>query len=144
MEILEKRLHRVIANLNGNEALAASLDDDAASELLSWGETSARRIVEQTDGMDDDAAEEHMVPKLRALRLMMRAIGRWVGEAQSLDHESHLALWNRVGEQAKVLFGESFSLPSMDETLALLPSNASTGQTVAWLKNFIEDKGTKG
>lgn len=144
MSELEKRFHRVMGSMIGNESLAASLDDDAAGELLSWGKSAAKRIVDETDGMDDDTAEEQMAPRLRALRLMMRAVGRWVGEADSLDVDSRLALWNRVGEQARVLFGESFVLPSMDETLAQLPVDANAAQVIAWLKTFIEEKGIKG
>lgn len=94
--------------------------------------------------MDDETAEEQMAPRLRALRLMMRAVGRWVGEAGSLDGEARLALWNRVGDQAQVLFGDTFVLPSMDDTLAQLPVGATASQVIAWLKTFIEEKGIKG
>lgn len=133
-----------MGSMIGNESLAASLDDDAASELLSWGTATAKRIVDETDGMDDDAAEEQMAPRLRALRLMMRAIGRWVGEAGSLDDVSRLVLWNRVRDQARALFGESSIFPSMDETVAQLPADASSQQVILWLKTFIEEKGNKG
>lgn len=143
MSELEKRFHRVMGSMVGNEALAASLDDDAAGELLSWGRNVAKRIVNETDGMDDDSAEEQMAPRLRALRLMMRAVGRWVGEADSLDEESRLALWDRAGNQARVLFGDSIVLPSVDEVMAQLPVDANASQVILWLKNFIEEKGIK-
>ena len=55
-----------------------------------------------------------------------------------------MALWNWVGEQARVLFGESFVLPDMDEVLAQLPSDANTQQVVMWLKNLFEDRKPKG
>lgn len=144
MSELERRLHRVMGSMIGNESLAASLDNDGAGELLLWEETAAKRIVYETDGMDDETAEERMSPRLRALRLMMRAVGRWVGEAGSLDDESRMALWNRVGEQARILFGDAFILPPMNEIVAQLPTDASAGQVVAWLKVFIEEKRTKG
>ena len=144
MSDLEDRLHRVMGSMVGNESLAASLDDDAASELISWGQSAAKRIVDETDGMDDDLAEEQMAPRLRALRLLMRAVSRWVGEAQSLDEESRLALWERAGNQAKILFGDSFDLPSMDEVITKMPSDADAAQVIAWLKTFIEEKGIKG
>jgi hypothetical protein len=73
MSELEKRFHRVVGSMIGNESLAVSLDDDAAGELLSWGKAAARRIVDETAGMDDVEAEERMMPRLRALRVMMRA-----------------------------------------------------------------------
>jgi len=143
MSELDERFRRVMGSMLGNESLAASLDEDAAGELFSWGKMAAKRIVDQTDGLDDETAEEHMVPRLRALRLMMRAVGRWVGEAQSLDAESRLALWNRVGEQARVLFDESFTLPSMEEALSQLPTNANAQQVIAWLKTFIDERGLR-
>jgi hypothetical protein len=127
----------------GNESLAASLDENAAGELLSWGKTIAERVVNATDGMDDASADEHIALRMRALRLMMRAIGRWVGEAESLDEETRLALWMRAGDQAQVLFGESFVFPSMNEALAQIPSDANAAQVIAWLKTFIEEKGSK-
>ncbi len=144
MSELEKRFHQVIGSMAGNESLAASLDEDAAGELLSWGQATAKNIVNETEGLDDNAAEEHMAPRLRALRLLMRAVGRWTGEANTLDVESRMALWNWVGEQARVLFGESFVLPDMDEVLAQLPSDANTQQVVMWLKNLFEDRKPKG
>jgi muconolactone delta-isomerase len=144
MSELEDRLHRVMGSMVGNESLVASLDEDAAGELLSWGKSAAKRIVDETDGMSDNIADEQMAPRLRALRLMMRAVGRWVGEAQSLDEKSRLALWRRVGDQAKTLFGDSIDFPSMDDVLANLPYNANAAQVVALLITFIEDKGIKG
>ena len=144
MSDIEQRLHSVVGGMAGNESLAASLDEDAAGELLSWGSAIAKRIVDETDGMDDDTAEEHMSPRLRALRLMMRMIGRWAGEAESLDAESRLALWNRASEQIPVLFGETITFPPMDEALAHIPADASARQMIAWLRTFIDEKGIEG
>jgi len=144
MSELKKRFDQVISGMMGNESLAASLDENAASELISWGQTTVKSIVDETDGLDDNAAEEHMAPRLRALRLMMRAVGRWAGEANTLDAEARLALWNRVGEQAQVLFGESFILPAMDVVLAQLPSDANTQQVMMWLKTLFEERKPRG
>jgi hypothetical protein len=139
-----QRLHNVMGSMIGNESFAASLDEGAAGELLSWGESVVKRIVDETVNMDDAAAEEYMAPRLRALRLMLRALGRWVGEAQTLDAESRLALWNRAGEQGRVLFGDAFVLPPMDETLKQAPAGADARQMVAWLRKLIEEKSLKG
>jgi hypothetical protein len=144
MSELEKRFHRVMGSMSGNESLATSLDEDAAGELFLWGEAAAKKIVDETDGLDDEAAEVYMAPRLRALRLIMRAVGRWAGEAKSLDGESQLALWNRIDDQARILFGESFALPPMDEAFAELPVDADQRQTIVWLKTYIEDKGSRG
>jgi hypothetical protein len=141
MSELEKRFHRVMGTLTGNESLAVSLDDDAAGELLLWGKTAAQRIVDATDGLDDELADEKMAPQLRALRLLLRAVGRWVGEADVLDVEARQALWTRAGDQARVLFGESFEMPSMERALEHLPADFTAQQVIVWLKNFIEERG---
>ena len=66
MSELEDRLHRVMGSMVGNESLVASLDEDAAGELLSWGKSAAKRIVDETDGMSDDIADEQMAQIGRA------------------------------------------------------------------------------
>ena len=144
MSELKKRFDQVIGGMIGNESLAASLDESAAGELFSWGQATVKSIVDETDGMDDNTAEDHMAPRLRALRLIMRAVGRWTGEANTLDAEARLALWERVREQARVLFGESFVLPAMDEVLAQLSPDASAQEVVMWLKTLFDDRKPKG
>jgi hypothetical protein len=112
--------------------------------IVLWGQATAKTIVDETDGLDDSAAEEQMAPRLRALRLMMRAIGRWTGEANNLDARSRSMLWARVAEQARVVFGDTFVLPAMDEVLAQVPSGASAEQVVMWLKTLFEERKPKG
>jgi hypothetical protein len=141
---MERRLNRVISAMSGNEAIAASLEDDAAGELLSWGHSMATHIVEETTGMDDETAEEKMAPRLRAVRLMLRSIGRWVGEAGTLDDEARRALWDRAGEQSRILFCETFEFPSMDEAVGQLPEGADALQTITWLRTYIEEKNSLG
>jgi hypothetical protein len=138
MTDLQKRFQRVLGSMIGNESLFESLDENAAGELFSWGENTAKRIVDETDGMDDDAAELLLAPRLRALRMTLRAISRWVGEANTLDAESRSALWARVGEQARIVFGESFVLPSMEDVLEQLPPDADAGQVIGWLKERLK------
>lgn len=144
MNTLEERLKRVLGTMAGNETLAESLEESAANELLSWGQSTVKTIVDETEGLNDDAADEHMAPRLRALRLLTRAVGRWIGEANTLDTESRLALWNRVGEQARIIFGESFVLPSMEEVLVQLPTDANAQQVVIWLKTLFDERKPKG
>ena len=134
----------MISAMSGNESIAASLEDDAAGELLAWGHSMAKHIVEETTGMDDETAEEKMDPRLRAVRLMLRSIGRWVGEAGTLDDEARRALWDRASEQARILFGETFEFPSMDEVVEQLPEGTHAMQTITWLKTYIEEKNSLG
>lgn len=144
MSTLEQRFQSVMGGMIGNESFAESLEEKAAGDWMAWGQIVARRIVDGTDGLDDAAAEEYMAPRLRALRLIMRALGRWVGEAKTLDSESRLALWNRVGDPARVVFGESFVLPAMEKVLAQLPTGATAQQVVARLVALFDPQGLKG
>jgi len=124
--------------MTGNESLAASLDSDAASELLSLGESVAKRIVNETEEMDDTAADEHIQPRLRALRIMLRAVGRWVGETNALSTEDQLALWKRAADQASIIFGKNFVMPNMGDAVAQISSEFTNQQVIQWLKKQIE------
>lgn len=144
MTDLEKRFHQAMGSMIGNESLAASLDEDAAGDLLSWGEAMARWIVDETYGMDAAAAEIQLASRLLALRVMMRAIGRWAGELESLDAEDQLALWDRLGEQARVLFGESYVLPPMGELLAQMTPGTAAQEIVMRLTTLFDEWKRKG
>ena len=144
MSDMQRRLNRVMSAMSGNESIAASLQDDAAGELLAWGHSMAKHIVEETTGIDDETAEDKMAPRLRAVRLMLRSMGRWVGDAATLDDEARRALWDRASEQARILFGETFEFPSMQEVVEQLPEGADALQTITWLKSYIEEKNSLG
>jgi hypothetical protein len=140
MADLETRYNRVMVNMAGNESLAGLMDEEASKEMLQWVHEIVHGIVDETAGVEDEtAADEMMAPRLKALRLMTRAIGRWVGETKSLDEGSRLVLWNRAGEQGKILFGDSFSLPGMNDIVAQLPSDAGQLEMVTMLKNSITE-----
>jgi len=144
MSDLEKRFRRVMSSTLSNESLAASLEDEAASELLLWAEQFAKRVVDETEGLDDESAEKQMAPHLKAMRLFLRSIGRWVGEANSLDIESKLALWDRAGEHVKLLFGETFIMPPMADMIDQLSAGLSSSQIIQRLKKHFEENELKG
>ncbi len=125
----------------GNEALSDVPDEAAAADMLAWAEELAKYYVRQTGDMEDAAAEEFLSPYLRALRTLMRAIGRWAVES---DQTARLQWWARIEQSAKTLYGEQFSLPEMEEVVAQLPAGASVQQIVAFLKEFIENRAPKG
>jgi hypothetical protein len=141
MTDIEKRLRRTFSSLAGNEALAEGVDEDAAAEMLKWREAIAEHFVRKTSAMEDEMAEEFLSPYLRALRLMMRAVGSWVGEQ---DQAVRLDWWTRIGQNAKTLYGEQFSLPPMDEVMAQLGSEADAQQVVAFMRNLMDNHGLKG
>ena len=78
MEQLLKRISRVAESLMENERLTADLDDEAAQQLLSWGISCAKTIMQSTAGLDDEAAEKATYPRMRATRRLMRETNRWV------------------------------------------------------------------
>jgi hypothetical protein len=138
---LEQRLRRTFSAMAGNEALSDVPDEAAAADMLAWAEELAKYYVRQTGDMEDAAAEEFLSPYLRALRTLMRAIGRWAVES---DQTARLQWWARIEQSAKTLYGEQFSLPEMEEVVAQLPAGASVQQIVAFLKEFIENRAPKG
>lgn len=144
MSDLEKRFQRLMGGMVGNESLAEALDEDAAGELFAWGETIVKGIVAETDGLDEIAVDERIAPRLRALRLMMRALARWVGEADILDEEARVALWMRAGEQGRVLFGEPFAMPSMEDAIDQVQVGGDPRQAVARLIAIVDAGKPKG
>jgi hypothetical protein len=138
---LEQRLRRTFSAMAGNEALSDMPDEEAAAHMLKWAEELAKYFVLQTGDMEDAAAEEFLSPYLRALRTLMRAIGRWAVEA---DQANRLQWWARIEQGAKTLYGEQLTLPAMEDVVAQLPAGASVQQIVAFLKELIENQAPKG
>jgi hypothetical protein len=137
---IEARLRRTFSSLAGNEALSDSLNEDSAAEMLRWGEGIAERFVRKTSDMDDDAADEFLLPYLRALRLLTRAMAKWTTET---DEDVRLDWWNRIEQNARTLYGDHFILPGMNEFIAQIPKEASAAQAVALLRSLI-DNGSRG
>jgi hypothetical protein len=135
---IDKRIRRVQENLMGNEALGESLDEAAASELLSMGLKGAAGIASATEGMDEEAAEISMADRLKALRKLMRHLARLLGEAKDLDADGRMWLWNSVQKQARLLYGESLNFPSLDEVMGRLSKGESPGQVIANLRETFE------
>ena len=133
MADIESRLRKTFSALAGNETLADGLGDDAASEMLGWGEQIAEKFVRQTGEMEDEAAEEFLAPNLSALRKFLRAAGSWAVEN---DETVRAEWWSRVEKYARMLFGEEVRLPSAGD----LPPDADAGQILMFLKNFIAEQ----
>ena len=136
--VVDKRIRRVQEQMLGNEALGESLDEAAASELLSMGLKGAAGIASSTEGMDEEAAELSMADRLKALRKLMRHLARLLGEAKELDAEGRLWLWDSVQKQARLLYGEGLNFPSLDDVMGRLSNGESPGQVIAQLREIIE------
>lgn len=138
--IIKNRIRRVQEDLVGNEALGEALDEAAAGELLSLGLNGAAGIASATAGMDEEAADVTIADRLKALRKLMRHLGRLLGEARELDAEGRLWLWESVQEQARTLYGEGLVFPSLDEIMGRLSGGESPRQIIAHLREMFEQQ----
>jgi len=141
-QTLSERVRRVQENILGNEALGGSLDESAANEMLSWGLKSAAGIASSTEGMDDETAALSMADRLKALRKLMRHLGRLLGEGLDMDAEGRQWLWDSVKKHARLLYGESIQFPNLEEVMGRLSGGESPGQIIANLRHFFEAQNT--
>jgi len=135
---VEQRVRRVQEDIMGNEALGGALDEAAASEMLSWSLKSAEGIASSTEGMDDEAAELSMADRLKALRKLMRHLGRLLGEGMDMDSEGRLWLWDSVQKHARLLYGEGLQFPDLEDVMGRLSQGESPVQIIASLRSMFE------
>lgn len=135
---VDQRIRRVQESLIGNEALGESLDESAASELMSLGLKGAAGIVSSTEGMEEDVAELTMADRLKALRKLMRHLGRLLGEAKDLDAEGQRWLWESVKKHAGLLYGDGLDFPPLEEVMGRLSGGESASRIIASLREMFE------
>ena len=125
----------------GNESLGGgSLDESGASELLTWGLKSAEGIVSATEGMDDESAELSMAERLKALRKLMRHLGRLLGEGVDMDDDSRLWLWDSVQKHVRLLYGSNIEFPPLEGVMGRLSQGETPAQIIASLRAMFEDQ----
>jgi hypothetical protein len=141
MDSIRARVQRVIEEMTGNEALLEMLETDAATELLNWGIAIAKSLVSETEGLDDFAADLAILPRLKAVRQTMRAVGNWAA-GKYADPAGRVQLRDRILENFKVIFGGDARLPSpesMDELLNQVDDkNNSPHQLILKLRESLE------
>jgi len=129
---MEKRLRRTFSSLAGNESLADGVDEDAAADMLKWGEALAEQFVRKTSEMEDELAEGFLAPYLRALRMMLRATGQWV-TGKYADSSSRIQLRDKILENFRVILGDNGRSPSPEQLDELLNQADDKSQTPAQL-----------
>ena len=140
-ELLNQRIRRIQTEIIGNEALGGDMLDEAgARELLSLGLKGAEGIVSRTADLDDESAELSMVDRLKALRKLMRHLGRLLGEGRDMDADGRLWLWNSVQEHARALYGEQLQFPNVDELMGRLAQGETPGRIIASLREMFESQ----
>jgi len=136
------RVQRVIEELTGNEALLEMLETEAATELQDWAIEMATSLVKRTEGMDDADAEQILLPRLKAVRQMMRSVGNWAA-GKYVDPESRVQLRDNLLGYFKVVFGEGARLPSAEKMNELLnqvdDKNNTPHQLILKLKQSLEE-----
>lgn len=127
---IEARIQRAVSELTGNEALMGMLETDAASAMLEWGVKVSKSIVNDTNEMDDLAADLLVLPRLKAVRRSMRSIGNWA-VGKYVEPEDRIQLRDKLLEQFKLIFGDNVQLPTitdMDELINQADDNSNTPQ----------------
>lgn len=138
---IRHRIRRLQEDILSNEALgSAYLDQTAAEEMLSWSLSGAVSIASETDGMDDDEAEMSMADRLKALRKLMRHLGRLLGEGKDMGENDRKWLWNSIKQQAGALYGDGLVFPSLNDVMEKLESGEAPQQIISGLRNLFETK----
>ncbi|HLE91861.1 MAG TPA: hypothetical protein VI753_11985 [Anaerolineales bacterium] len=138
------RAERIVDEMAGNEALLEMLETEAATEMLNWGIEMATSLVKSTEELDQAAAEQELLPRLKAVRQVMRSVGNWAA-GKYVDPASRVQLRDKLLENFKVIFGEEARLPSpekMDELLNQVDDRHNTPhQLILKLKHLLEEAG---
>ena len=144
MADIGSRVERIVDEMAGNEALLEMLETEAATEMLNWGIEKAASLVKSTEGLDQAAAEQELLPRLKAVRQVMRSVGNWAA-GKYVDPASRVQLRDKLLENFKVIFGEEARLPSpekMDELLNQVDDRNNTPhQLILKLKHLLEEAG---
>ena len=136
-----QRVRRAQQEIIGNEALGGgSLDEAGARELLTLGLKSAEGIASATDGLDDAAAELSMTDRLKALRKLIRYLGRLLGEGLEMDEEGRAWLWNNIQEYARSLYGDHLEFPTVDVIMGRLTNGENPGRIIVSLREMFENQ----
>ena len=81
-----------------------------------------------------------MASGLRATRWMMRSANKWIANRQEMDVESKLKRLNRIIEQASIIYGVDFSVPTGERCNAFLRRIECVDdpmQMIANLREFV-------
>lgn len=142
MADLNARVERVIEQLSGNEALVGMLETEAATEMLNWGIATAKSLITKTNELDDFAAELAVLPRLKAIRQSMRAIGNWAA-GRYADPASRVQLREKLLRHFRTIFGDEKPLPppeKMDEVLNQVDDRDKTPhELIVRLRQLLEE-----
>ena len=133
MDILSKRIQKVVESVLENEALISGLDETSTEVLQEWGIKNATSVAKKTASLDDRHAEKEMYPALKASRSLMRAIRVWLQYEEDAEPEERERLWAKVEKRAKSLYGDEIPFPSATEFVGKSPA-----EFINNLRNWLE------
>ena len=95
--------------------------------------------------MDDIAAEEASLPRLKAVRQTMRAVGNWAA-GKYVGSESRIQLREKLLEYFRAIFGDHADPPSVKELDSLInevddPQN-NPQQLILKMKSLFDERNT--
>jgi hypothetical protein len=119
---MQQRIAGAAESILGNETLTATLDDQSADLFLNWALARAEEIAKSTAGLDDQAAEEIMYPRLKAIRGIGRQLGRWSEDPQSS--------FENILTQAQIVIGSAFNPPDEPTKAAFMQNHTSSSSAI--------------
>lgn len=136
---LTLRINRAAESLLDNETLTADLDDAIAQSLIDWGLACSQSIATATRGLDDQAAETYISPKLRAVRLLMRQVNQWVARSGEMDEQTSAASLRELIELAASIYPD-YQQPDNESQQAFLrePFPIEPSGWIVKLRKLIE------
>lgn len=109
MDELSWRIKRVTESILENESLTADLNDKAAQALLDWMIDCAKMVAQSTATLDEQAAEEAISPRLRAIRRLMRLVNNWGAQGPPAETVANREQLDKILEQATTIYGQDFT-----------------------------------
>ena len=143
-QVSAQRVQRAVESILDSEALTQDLDDEAAALLVQWGVAWAERLAQATTSIqEDEASEQALAERLRAVRQMMRATSRWAAAQAAMDPVSRVSALRKILEQAAQAQDAAFLLPGEKESAEWADKLAGLGnqpaQAVAELRKLLEN-----
>jgi hypothetical protein len=111
MRNVERRIQRAVESILEDPQLTADLDDAAAKLLIDWGVDCATMVARGTADLGEAEAAEAVSERLRAVRLLMREVNRWMGRDAGIDAEGQAKYLSKVLEHVETIYGDRFVPP---------------------------------
>jgi hypothetical protein len=138
-DALTQRINWAAESLLDNETLTPELEDAAAGASLTWATDLCRRVALATAGLDDEAAEAFMAPKLAAIRELIRLVSRWAASYCEMDAGGRESFLSQVIELAGKIYPD-YQPPLLEQQQAFLrqPFPSELRDWIVNLRRLVE------